>query len=430
MVKKILTLAIPNVLSNISTPLLGMVDTALMGHLGAAYFIGAIAVGGLVFNFLYWGFGFLRMGTTGMVAQAVGQGDDTEVNAFLSRALVVAIAMGLVIILLRPWIATMALSLIQASADVSHYAAIYIRIRIYAAPATLALYCFQGWFMGQQNAVLPMVLMLVTNSLNVLLSLLFIRVYGLGVAGVAWGTVISQCVGVLLALAFSYHIRGHWWFRKQSRVFDGAKLKQFLHVNRDLFIRTLCLIITFSTFKAYSARANDNVLAANEILLQFWMLMSFGLDGFAFAAESLVGFEIGKRDRRQLTVVIGMIFKMSLGLAALYVLVFGLFHRPIIGLFTGINAVVDCVNEVIIWTIIAPLINVVCYIWDGVYIGATATRSMRNSMFMSMSVFLLPILFLSQEQLGVHGLWLALLGFMAVRGLLMTATYKRDIVGP
>ncbi|MBD3225279.1 MAG: MATE family efflux transporter [Caldithrix sp.] len=426
--KEILNLAVPNILSNLSVPLLSSVDTALVGHLPEPYFIGAVAIGTMIFNFLYWGFGFLRMGTTGLTAQAYGADNNPEIIRVLGRALLVAAAGSVLMIVLQWPIVSFSFFLIEASGDVEYFARSYFYIRIFAAPATLGLYAMQGWFLGMQNARYPMILIITTNLLNIGFTVFFIKVLGMKSDGVALGTVCAQYSGLVLALVL-FH-RKYWGYLKSlkwAHLFYVDALKRFFMLNGDIFIRTLLLIFAFSLFTAKSAEFGDDILAANSILLQLWMVFSYGIDGFAFAAESMVGKYIGARSYPTLKVAIRLIFVWGTGLGAAFSVVYGLFDETIIRIYTGQENVVRLALTFMTWTIAAPVINSICYVWDGVFIGATASKAMRNAMLISTLVFYIPLIYLGMNLLGNHGMWLALLIFMFMRGLTLTLMAKNHI---
>ena len=288
--RKILNLAIPNVISNLSVPLLGVVDTALVGHLDEVYYLGALAVGGMIFNFLFWGFGFLRMGTTGLTAQEYGKRDRTGIMMMLARVQLLALLIGAALIVLKEPIALLSFWIIESGPEVQRYTLEYYDIRIYTAPAVLALYGLNGWFLGMQNARFPMIVTIVLNLLNIVLNVYFIYVLDMHVNGVAWGTVISTYLALMLAVGlFFFQYRRYIGHYARHLLADATEIRKFFSVNRDIFIRTLCLIFTFSFFTAKSAEQGDLVLAANTILLQLWMVASYGIDGFAYAAESMIG---------------------------------------------------------------------------------------------------------------------------------------------
>ncbi len=308
--KQILRLAVPNILSNLSVPLLSAVDTALVGHLDGLYFLGAVALGSMIFNSIYWGFGFLRMGTTGLTAQAFGNEDQREAATIFYRAMLIAGISALSLLLLASPIAALSFYLIDGSPEVEKFAASYFFIRIWAAPATLALFVIHGWFLGLQNARYPLYLSLLVNSLNIVFSVYFVNELGWHSDGVAMGTVCAQYIGLGIAIVMLYrHYRGRLTTFRISEVLQRTALGRFLSLNLDIFIRTLCLVFAFAFFTAKAAAYGDDILAAFTILLQLWHLLSYFIDGFAFASESLVGKYVGARDQKNLDLVITRSFR-------------------------------------------------------------------------------------------------------------------------
>ncbi|NOX18442.1 MAG: MATE family efflux transporter [Chlorobi bacterium] len=426
--KQILRLAIPNILSNITVPLLSSVDTAIVGHLDKVAYIGAIAVGSVMFNFIYWGFGFLRMGTTGLTAQSYGGKNREEIISVLLRALFVAALVSAALILLRQAIAGIGFYLIDAPAEVTVLAEEYFFIRIFAAPAALSLYAFYGWFFGMQDAKTPLLISLVVNSVNITLDYLFVYHYGMKSDGVALGTVIAQYLGLFLAVViFFAKYKSYLVAVPFKKIFDAVKLEKFFTVNFDIFIRTICLVFTFSFFIAESGTFGEDILAANSILIQLWLLLSYGIDGFAFAAESLVGKYYGMRNRTKFIAAVKYSFAWGIGLGFFYSLVYILFGNEIVSLFTSNEKVVLIAMSFFGWTIIAPVINSWSFIWDGVYLGSTMTKQMRNSMLISTIAVFLPLYFLTRESLGNNSLWLAMTIFMFARGITLTLTAKKNI---
>lgn len=427
--KKILRLAIPNIISNLSVPLLSSVDTALMGHMDQVYYLGAIAVGSMIFNFVYWGFGFLRMGTTGLTAQAFGHNDSSETFSILGRAVFVSLIAGLLLILLQNLIEEIAFSFIPASSDVEHHARLYFNIRIYAAPATLTIYAFTGWFFGMQNATIPLIITLITNGLNIGFNIFFIKYFGMKADGVALGTVFANYSGLLFTL---------WLFRRNykhllsqfdiKKILFWQKLKSFFSLNGDIFIRTLTLIFTFSFFTAKSSAAGEDVLAVNSILINLWTIMAFGIDGFAFAAESLIGRFVGAGDRNNFLKAVKYSFLWGIGLGCIIALIYGLFSSSILALFTNKKDLVSLAMTFMFWTIMAPIINAFCYIWDGIFIGATASKAMRDTSLISTLLIFLPLYYLTTPVWGNHGLWFSLIIFMAARGITLALYYKNNIL--
>ncbi|MCF8243067.1 MAG: MATE family efflux transporter [Melioribacteraceae bacterium] len=427
--KEILRLAVPNIISNLSVPILSSVDTAVVGHLDKIEYLGAIAIGSMIFNFVYWGFGFLRMGTTGLTAQAFGKNNDHDVITNLGRSLTGAVISAIVLIAGQELIAYTAFSLVNASTEVEMLAREYFYIRIYAAPATLALYAFHGWFLGIQNAKYPLILSVTVNILNIIFNLLFIYQFGMKSDGVALGTVCAQYIGLITAVILYLKKYSEYSSKFVLRnVFDFEPLKEFVRVNRDIFIRTLALIFSFSYFTAVSAELGDDILAANTILLQLWMILSYGVDGFAFAAESLTGKFIGAKDKSKLKEMIKLIFFWGLSLGVVLSIIYSFFGREIIGIYTDKEALINLAMSYFIWTIIAPVVNSICYIWDGIFIGATATKPMRNTMVLSTLLIFLPVILFTQNIFGNHALWIAMISFMIARGITLSFYAKKCVL--
>ncbi|MBI9071709.1 MAG: MATE family efflux transporter [Melioribacteraceae bacterium] len=427
--KQILRLAIPNIISNLSIPLLSAVDTAVVGHLDETYYLGAIAIGAMIFNFLYWGFGFLRMGTTGLTAQAYGEKNNRKISLIFARALSVSIISGILIISLQILIKMLSFKIVDASSEVELHASVYFDIRIWAAPATLSLYAIHGWFLGMQNAKYPLILSVFANVCNIILNLAFIYIMGMKSDGVALGTVISQYLGLLLGLFLILKKYSSFIIKFDiSEVLHLKELKIFFSVNADIFIRTLCLIFAFTYFTAKSATMGDDILAVNTILLQLWLILSYGVDGFAFAAESLVGKFIGAKDQKNLKLVIKYSFNRAMVLGVILSVVYFLFDREILSVFTNKEELISAALVFFGWTVAAPIINSFCFIWDGIYIGAMATKPMRNSMIFSSFVIYLPVILLTEPYIGNHSIWLGLLLFMFFRGLTLTLYSRKNIM--
>ena len=414
-------LAGPIILANLSVPMLGAVDTAVMGHLPNPAYLGGVAVGAVVFQFIYWGFGFLRMGTTGLVAQADGANDQAEVRATLLRSLLIAGTAGVVLWILQTPIFAIARALFDASAEVEGFAHDYFRIRIWSAPATLANYCLIGWFIGMRNTRAALVLQLWMNGLNIVLSLSFVVGLGWGVEGVAAATAIAEYAAVALAL---------YLWRNQSSVavgraavFDTARLKRLFGVNFDIFVRTLCLIATFALFTRQGASMGDALLAANAVLMQLQSFLSFGLDGFAHAAEAMVGGAVGARDKASFKQSVRITGQWALIVAAGYTMVYAVAAPFIIAALTDIPDVRASAGEYVIWLAISPIVSVWSFMLDGIFIGATRTRDMRNAMIFSLAIFLIAMTVL-QPMYGNHGLWAALMIFMAARAASLGYLYR------
>ncbi len=425
--RRILRLAIPNILSNLSVPFLSIVDTAVVGHLENISHLGAIAIGGMIFNFLYLGLGFLRMGTSGLTAQAFGSEDDEEVMGVLGRALTVSISFAFILILFQYPISAAAFNIVDASGEVELFAKEYFAIRIFAAPATLSLYAFHGWFLGMQNAKYPLYLSLIVNLSNVAFNLFFIYSVGMKSDGVALGTVFAQWFG--LAVAVFLYLKKYSKYNaslRLKRILNPERFKKFFSVNFDIFIRTVILIFVMSFFTAKSAQFGETVLAANTILMQLWMLIAYGVDGFAFSAESLVGNFIGAKEKANLKKVIQLTFYWALGLGAVVTFSYLLFNESILRIFTNNDEVISTALLYFIFVAVSPILNSISFIWDGIYIGATATRAMRNAM-MASALFFFPLFYLLVGEYQNYALWIALVTFMAARGLSLTLLARRCI---
>ncbi|WP_428235882.1 MATE family efflux transporter [Gracilimonas sp.] len=428
--RKILRLAIPNIISNLSVPLLGAIDTAVVGRLEHVYYLGAIAVGSIIFDFIFWGFGFLRMGTTGMVAQAYGAQEERKTRIILFRVLLVAAASSLLILLIQYPLIEVSLYLVNASPEVEEYTRLYYHIRIFAAPATLALFGLNGWFLGMQNSTYPMIVTIFLNLVNIVLNLIFVFRFNMTVDGVATGSLVASFLA--LGLAFFLYKRRYGGVKlniKWDELIEAEELKKFFSVNRDIVIRTLCLIFSYAFFTAKSAAMGDVVLAANTILLQMWYISSYGTDGFAYAAESLVGRFKGAKDDDKLKKAVTANMLWGLGLGLLGTITYAFFDAEIISLFTDKENVIKVAMGVVIWLIVAPVVNSVCFIWDGVYIGATATGAMRNSMLVATVLVFIPVYFISEPFAGIHALWMAMMAFMVARGVVLSVYAPSRIFG-
>jgi len=411
------SLAWPMMLSNITVPLLGLVDTAVIGHLDSPHYLGAVAVGGMIFSILFWAFGFLRMGTTGLVAQASGRDDGTAVRTLLAQSLILAALIGVALILLRTPLLELSLRLLDPAPDVLDEARAYSLVRIFGAPAALCNYALLGWFVGNQNTRVPLLLLTFGNLLNMLLDLLFVYGFGMHAAGVALGSVIAEWASLALGLWFCRRllagISGQWLLEPLRRLKAYAAM---IRVNRYLFVRTVTLLLTFAFFTAQGAKQGTDILSANAVLLNFLMLISNALDGFAHATEALSGRSLGKRelDRFYRTVVGAAIW--SLVSALLLTLIFALAGNLIIALLTGIEAVREEAARYLPWLVALPLIGIWSFLLDGVFIGTTQVRAMQNTMLFSVFCVFVPIWWLTQP-LANHGLWLAFLSLFAARGI-------------
>lgn len=427
--RDILKLALPNIVSNITVPLLGLVDLALMGHLGSEIYIGAISIGGIIFNFIYWGFSFLRMSTSGFTAQAFGEKNKSETISILIRALLVSLLISVLIVILQAPIAWASFKIIGGSADVEILANQYFRIRVWAAPAALSLFVFNGWFLGMQNARYPMIIAIAVNIFNILLSVFFVFVLKMKSDGVALGTLISQYIGLTIAIIlFSIRYKNLVPHTSKKAILNLHKLTDFFRVNTDIFIRTFCIIVVFTFFTSKSASINDTILAVNSLLLQLLLFFSFFIDGFAFAGEALVGKFVGEQNTEKLKKVIKLLFYWGAGLAAIFVIIYIPGVKLILKLLTTQAAVLANAQPYLIWVILVPVASFSSFIWDGIYIGATASRAMRNTLVGSTFLVFAPMYFFLEPSLGNHALWLAMILFMFSRGVFQTILYKTAIL--
>lgn len=432
--RKILELAIPNIISNISIPLLGIVDMALMGHMESDDYIGAIALGSLIFNFIYWGLGFLRMGTSGFTAQARGRRDLPEMILVFSRAAFIALLMSMLLLLLQKPLEIMSFLVLKGESHVEQLAMDYFRIRIWAAPAVLGQFALLGFFLGMQNARLPMVVLVAANLINIACNYFFVIKLGMGANGVALGTVIAQYSGLLIAMYFfrRYFSRlfKYWSLKATTR---WSELKNFLAVNKDIFIRTMCLVVVFSFFTARSASVDmasegeETILAVNSLLMQFFMFFSFLIDGFAHASEALTGRFIGAGQRRSLEKSIRLLFRWGTGISIFFTAIYLAGGGVIFRLLTDNADVISNAKPFFFWVVMVPMVSYTAFLWDGIYIGATAGKQMRNAMLIATLLVFFPAYLLAGRLLGNHGLWLAFILFMIARGITMQLMSRRAV---
>ncbi len=423
-------IALPMVISNITVPLLGLVDTIVVGHLPSPVYLGAVAVGATIFSVLFLGMNFLRMGTTGLTAQAFGSDNFDELRRVLVRAIMVAIGIAALLILLQMPLLSLALSLIKPEPEVAEFASGYYAIRIWAAPASLINIVLIGWFIGCQNGRIPLLLMLTINLTNIILDVVFVMHYDLRANGVALASVIAEytgcCAGLWLASRRLRKDRSHAIL---EGVLVPAEFVKLMSVNFDLLIRTLSLQLTFVIITAAGARQGALILAANAVLLNFQWIVSYALDGFANAAEALVGRATGARNTGALTRAVRLSRQWSFWVAAGITLLFLAGGRQMIEFMTDIPDVRQQAFAYLPWLIALPLISVWSFLYDGVFVGAMRSKEMRNVMVFSTFAIFIPAWWLLQS-LGNHGLWLAFVLFMAARGLLMHWRWQRTPAFP
>lgn len=423
--KRILGLAVPSIISNITVPLLGLVDVSIVGHLGSATYIGAIAVGGMLFSMIYWIFGFLRMGTSGLTAQAYGRRDLAEVILSFVRSVGIAFGLGLLLILLQYPILKIAFTLIDTTPAIKELASLYFRICIWGAPAVLGLYSFAGWFVGMQNSRFPMYIAITQNVVNIAASLFFVFVWNRGVAGVAMGTLVAQYAGLQMALLLWYgYYRRLWPKLNWKMLTDYEAMRSFFILNRDIFFRTLCLVAVTTYFTFRGAEQGDVILAVNTLLMQLFTLYSYIMDGFAYAGEALTGRYVGAHNRADLERMIRALFAWGIGLALTFTLLYGIGGSSFLGLLTNEREVLNASSDYFYWVLAIPLAGMAAFLWDGIYIGATASRQMLYSMLVaSASFFLLQGLL--QQQMGNHALWMAFIVYLFLRGLVQTGLARK-----
>ena len=414
---RLLRLAVPLILSNLTIALQGMVDTAVVGHLDTPVYIGAVAVAAVIFNFLYWGMGFLRMSTVGIIAQFKGDENHERLRSALLHSCFLGVVIALVILLLQTPIITLGLDLVGGSPDIRKHAGVYFYWAVWGAPAVLLNMTCIGWLLGMQNARATLYVTLLIGILNIVLDFVFVFGLGLDVRGVALASVISQYSGSGLAAFFIYgELKRHPGRWRRQVILDTKDFAALLLLNQDIFIRTMCLIFAFAFFTRQGASQGELILAANAVLLHFQMLVALGLDGFANAAEALVGKAVGARDHRQFRESVRSVMIWGGGVALLYSLLFIIAGTGMVNLMTNIEAVRETAYLYLPWMIVSPVISVWCFMFDGIFIGATRGRELRNGMLFSTFLVYLPCWYLLLG-LGNHGLWLALMGFFIARAL-------------
>ena len=425
--KRILQIAVPSIISNITVPLLGLIDVTIVGHLGAAAYIGAIAVGGMLFNIIYWIFGFLRMGTSGMTSQAYGKHDLDEVARLLLRSVGVGLLIAIILVTLQYPIRKLAFTFIQTTEEVERLATLYFRICIWGAPAMLGLYGFAGWFIGMQNSRFPMYIAITQNIVNIAASLCFVYLFHMKVAGVALGTLTAQYAGFLMALllwrryygGLKKHVAWHEVLKKEAML-------RFFQVNRDIFLRTLCLVIVTLFFTSAGAAQGEIVLAVNTLLMQLFTLFSYIMDGFAYSGEALVGKYVGANNRLALYRTVRQLFIWGVGLSTGFTLLYFFGGKSFLGLLTNETSVIREAGNYFYWVLAIPLTGFAAFLWDGIFIGATATRQMFYSMLVASGSFFL-VYYSLHEWMGNHALWLAFIVYLSLRGI-MQATLSRKIL--
>ncbi len=431
--REILKLAIPNIISNITVPLLGLVDMMLMGHLSSPAYIGAIALGGTIFSVLYSFFSFLRAGTTGFTAQSYGANDTTEISYSLYRSITIAVLASILIIGIQKPIARVSLVLLEGSNEVESLAITYFFVRIWAAPANMLLYCFNGWFIGMQNTRIPMAIAIIINVLNIILSIIFVVVMKQDVVGVALGTVIAQYCGLITALVFLFTKYKNYLIKIKAHILlDINKLKRFFKVNTDLMIRSILLVLTIAFFTNQSAKLGDNILSVNMILLQSFYIFSYFTDGFAYAGEALSGRFIGAGEGDMLRLTVRRVFFWSMAVAVLWMGIYAVAGEGFLRLFTDSDAVLVAARKYLPWLVLMPPLGCAAFTWDGIYTGATSSAEMRNAMLAAVLLFFV-VWFAFRgltpgETEALHLLLAAYFVHLAVRTIWLSLRYRRGVL--
>ena len=415
--RSVLAIAVPIMLSNVSEPLIGVVNIAVIGQLPDPYYIGAIAVGALLFSFIFWGFGFLRLSTGGLSAQAVGAGDRPELVAVLLRALVIALISGAALIALAPLIREVAFDLIGGSPEVRRHGEIYFNYRIWSAPFAFVNYCVMGWYIGQAKAKLTFLVQLFLNVGNMALSIIFVLGMGMTSDGVGLAALLAEIAAALLALGLAFRsVRSMAVHIDWASIFNAAQMRRTLAMNGDVMVRTICLVFAFAWFMARGARSGDVVLAANAVLLDLFNVAAYMIDGFAHASEALVGQSVGARNRERFRAAVWLTSIWAVVVGALCMAVIWFAGPTLIDLIAVNPDVRETARHYLAWAAIAPLLGTICFQFDGIFTGAMATKDMRNMMIVSLLIYL-ACWWLLEPMFGNHGLWAALCIFFIARGL-------------
>ncbi len=424
--REVLRLAIPSILANITIPLVGLVDTAIVGHISDASAIGGIAIGTMLFDLLYWNFGFLRVGTSGMTAQAFGRDDRVACARLLSQSVCIALLGALVIWLLQWVFVSVVLACVPCSDEVSIFARKYFFVRVWAAPATLSLFALKGWFIGMQDTVSAMVTDIVVNVVNIVASYVLAVYSPLGAIGVAYGTLIAQYTGLLVALCIVVlKYRGVWrGLSLWHLAWDGHEMRRLMKLNGNLFVRSLCFMVVYVGFTSLASKYGDTALAVSSIMMKLFMLFSYFIDGFAYAGEALVGKYIGNRQQRaSLQGVVRVLFMWSLGVGAVATLFFVFLSRPLYRLMTSDMDVLFAIESFTPWLVAMPLVSALAFMWDGVYTGATAGREIRDGMIFAAVGFVLGYV-LTYRWLGIHAIYVGYFLHLIARVVYLTAKWR------
>ncbi len=452
--KQILNIAVPSIVSNITVPLLGLVDVAITGHLGAASYIGAIALGGMLFNIIYWIFAFLRMGTSGLTSQSLGRGDSDNIIRMLARSIAIAFAIAVTLLVLQVPLRELGLLIMQPTEEVRQLTVTYYNICIWGAPATLGLFALTGWFIGMQNSKIPMMIAITQNVVNILVSLVLVFGLGMRVEGVASGTLIAQWCGFLMGCFLCWRnyfgknpiakdIQPLRYYLSPSPITHQPSTlnpqpstfnlppspityKAFFRINRDIFFRTLCMVCVMMFFTSAGSWQGEVVLAVNTLLMQLYLLVSYIMDGFANAGEALSGKFYGAGDNDALRTTVRRIFFWGTVTAVAFTVTYIAGGKHFLRLLTDEPSVVEASTSYVWWAYLVPFCSVAAFMWDGIFIGLTASRQMLLSMFVAAATFFI-VYFIAAKPLGNHGLWFAFMCYMFIRGVIQTFLYPSII---
>ena len=425
--KTVLKLAIPSIFANITVPLVGMADTAIAGRLGDATVLGGIAIASMLFDLLYWNMGFLRVGTGGMVAQAYGRGDYKDAMSTFALGITTALAFAFLFIVCQWIYVEAAFHFIECSPGIEALAREYFFIRIWAAPATLSLNVFKGFFIGMQNAVSPMAVDITVNVTNITASIFFAFYAGLGFSGIAWGTLVAQYVGLVLAVSLMvFQYRRHFHLMDIRNDIRPGKIRKFFMLNADLFVRSLCFLFIYAGLTSLAAKYGDVDLAVSSIMMKLMLLYSYFVDGFAYAGEALSGRYIGARDKVSLTRAVKVIFMWCCGIGIVSTLGYWAGGEWLVGLMATDATVIAESARFLPWLLVMPFVSSVAFTWDGIFIGATATKALRNSMLWAVVGFFASY-FLLRGTIGVQSLWVGYMMHLVVRTVYLSAVAKKEV---
>lgn len=426
--RRILKLAGPSILANVTVPLVGMVDVAIAGRLGDAASIGGIAVATMLFDLLYWNMGFLRVGTGGFAAQAYGRRDFNNAVRVLVQAVGTALVAAMVIWAIQYIYLEAAFLIVDCSAETEQLARKYFYIRIWAAPATLSLFAFKGWFIGMQNTISPMIVDVTVNIMNLLLSILFAIGFGMGISGIALGTLLAQYTGLIISITLMYaYYRKLFKYINLKASLKLREMKKFFVLNGNLFLRSTSLLLIYSGFTSIAAKYGDNLLAVSTIMMKLMLLYSYFIDGFAYAGEAVTGRAIGARDPLSLKRALKVLFYWTIGIAAVSTLVYGFAGEALFGVMTNNPQVISAAHEYLPWLLAVPVFSCIAFILDGIFIGATASAAIRNSTMVSALVFFLTY-YLLASTLSLQALYVAYIAHLIVRTIMMSTSLKREVI--